>query len=232
MAKFKEYLKDYFVYEGKECRYIRNEPERIRATSAKEGCLWLIYTSYNSRDCCYQIKTFENNHTCGRDFGSNLADRKWVASKLVKVLETRPDLTLKEAKDHMVEEYNVQLHDKIIARALKAARKQVIRKKGEQYGKIQDNLSELLRNNPCSTAMMWTIPQPESLALFDRLYISLEACKLRFKAGCRRLIGLDGCFLKGYYGGQLLSGIEQDGNNHFFIISYAVVDSENTETYK
>ncbi|KAL4392018.1 hypothetical protein AHAS_Ahas03G0303100 [Arachis hypogaea] len=101
----------------------------------------------------------------------------------------------------MVEEYNVQLHDKIITRALKATRKQVIGKEGEQYGKIQDNLSELLRNNPGSTAMMWTIPQPESLALFDRLYISLEACKLGFKAGCRRLIGLDGCFLKGYYGG-------------------------------
>ncbi|XP_016178147.1 uncharacterized protein LOC107620513 [Arachis ipaensis] len=138
-------------------------------------------------------------------FCSNLANYKWVASKLVKVLETRPDLTPKEAKVHMVDEYNMKLHDKMVARGLKAAREQVIGKEGEQY---------------------------EGLPLFDRLYISLEACMLGFKVGCRRLIGLDGCFLKGYYGGQLLSAIAQDGNNHFFIISYAVVDSENTETWK
>ncbi|XP_025628673.1 uncharacterized protein [Arachis hypogaea] len=175
MAEFKECLKDNFVYEGKECRYIRNEAERTSMTCAEEGCPWLIYTSYNSRDCCYQIKTFVNNHTCGRDFGSNLADRKWVTSKLFKILETRVDLTPKEAKVHMVEEYNMQLHDKMIARVLKAAREQVIGKVGEEYGKIQDYLSELLKRNPGSTAMMWAIPQPEGLPLFDRLYISLEA---------------------------------------------------------
>ncbi|XP_020966499.1 uncharacterized protein LOC110266354 [Arachis ipaensis] len=192
---------------------------------ADEECPWLIYTSYNSRDCCYQIKTFVDNHTCGRDFVSNLADYKWVASKLVKVLETRPDLTPKEAKVHMVDEYNVQLHYKMVARGLKAAREQVIGKEGEQYGILQDYLSELLKSNPGSTAMMWTIPQPEGLPLFDRLYISLEACMFGFKVGCRRLIGLDGCFLKGYYGGQLLSAIAQDGNNHFFVISYAMCGS-------
>ncbi|KAL4392187.1 hypothetical protein AHAS_Ahas03G0320000 [Arachis hypogaea] len=38
MAQFKECLKDYFVYEGKECRYIRNEPKRIRATCAESIC--------------------------------------------------------------------------------------------------------------------------------------------------------------------------------------------------
>jgi hypothetical protein len=47
-----------------------------------------------------------------------------------------------------------------------------------------------------------------------------------FKVGCRPLIGLDGCFLKGYYGGKLLSVVGQDVNNQIFVIAYAIVDVE------
>jgi len=43
------------------------------------------------------------------------------------------------------------------------------------------------------------------------------------------LIGLDGCFLKGYYGGQLLSVVGQDGNNQIYVIAYAIVDVENKD---
>ncbi|GAU46358.1 hypothetical protein TSUD_325000 [Trifolium subterraneum] len=50
-----------------------------------------------------------------------------------------------------------------------------------------------------------TIPIPEAVPQFRRFYVCLDACKRGFNAGCRPFIGLDGCFLKGYYGGQLLS---------------------------
>ncbi|XP_072084358.1 uncharacterized protein [Arachis hypogaea] len=45
------------------------------------------------------------------------------------------------------------------------------------------------------------------------------------------LIGLDGCFLKGYYGGQLLSAVGQDANNHFLVIAYAMVSNECKDTW-
>ena len=48
------------------------------------------------------------------------------------------------------------------------------------------------------------------------------------------MIGLDGCFLMGYYGGQLLSVVGQDANNHLFflVVAYAVVDSEIKDNWK
>ena len=67
--------------------------------------------------------------------------------------------------------------------------------------------------------------------MFNRLYMCFEACKSGFLAGCRPMIGLDGCFLKGYYGGQLLSAVAQDGNNSFFPIAIAVVDKESRKTW-
>ena len=59
----------------------------------------------------------------------------------------------------------------------------------------------------------------------------LEACKTGFLAGCRPMIGLDGCFLKGQYGGQLLAAVGQDGNNSFYPIAIAVVHIECKDTW-
>ncbi|PKI44159.1 hypothetical protein CRG98_035452 [Punica granatum] len=67
---------------------------------------------------------------------------------------------------------------------------------------------------------------------FERLYICFNATVQGFKAGCRPIICLDCCFLNGYYGGQLLAVVGQDGNQHFYVIALAVVDHENNEVWK
>ncbi|KAL4288222.1 hypothetical protein AHAS_Ahas19G0264600 [Arachis hypogaea] len=125
----------------------------------------------------------------------------------------------------------MQIHYKNMQRTLKKARELAIGNESEQYGKLRDYLAEILRSNSGSTALLGVEPIPRSPLLFDRLYIYLDACKKGFKAGCRPLIGLDGCFLKGYYGGHLLSVVAQD-SNHFYVIAYAVVASETKKTWK
>ena len=54
-----------------------------------------------------------------------------------------------------------------------------------------------------------------------------EACKAAFATTCRLLIGLDGYFLKGEFGGKLLSVVGKDGNNQMLHITYVVVEYEN-----
>ncbi|XP_015960341.1 uncharacterized protein LOC107484239 [Arachis duranensis] len=232
METFKKALKDYFVFEGKDVLYIKNEKHRLREACAAEDCPWLIFTYWNSASRCFQVKTLIDEHTCARDYGSNMADRGWVASKLIKRLLIHPDLKPRQAIDHMIEEYNVQLNYRMIARALKVAREMVIGNAWAQYGKVRDYLSEIHQSNPRSTALMEIIPQPEALPLFDRLYISLNASNKSFIQSCRPLIGRDGYFLKGYYGRQLLSAVGQDANNNFFVIAYDVVPNECKDTWK
>ncbi|XP_072076747.1 uncharacterized protein [Arachis hypogaea] len=180
METFKKALKDYFVFEEKDVLYIKNEKYRLRAACATEDCPWLIFISWNSASRCFQVKTLIDEHTCARDYGSNMADRDWVASKLIKRLLIHPDMKPRQAMDHMIEKYNVQLNHRMIARALKVAREVVIGNARAQYVKVRDYLSEIHRSNPGSTSLMETIPQPEALPLFDRLYISLDASKKGF----------------------------------------------------
>ncbi|XP_020967557.1 uncharacterized protein LOC110266855 [Arachis ipaensis] len=172
----------------------------------------------------YQIKTYNPTHTCRREFGNNMTDQNWVAKKLEKRLLSQPRLTHAEAWDHMKVDYNVILSDKMLYRGLRMARKKYVGNEKAQYGKLRDYLNEIHRSNEGSSALLAVEPIPQSPPLFDKLYICLDACKRGFKAGCRPLIGLDGCFLKGFYGGQLLSAVGQDVNNHFYVIAYAVVD--------
>ncbi|KAH0732222.1 hypothetical protein KY289_003410 [Solanum tuberosum] len=59
------------------------------------------------------------------------------------------------------------------------------------------------------------------------------ACKAGFKAGYRKIIGVDGCWLKNtMYGAQLLSVVTLDGNNNIFPIAYAIVEKENKEIWQ
>ena len=42
---------------------------------------------------------------------------------------------------------------------------------------------------------------------------------------------MDGCFLKGKYGGELLSVVGRDANDQLLPLAYAVVEVENKETW-
>lgn len=63
-------------------------------------------------------------------------------------------------------------------------------------------------------------------------YVCLNALKVAYKSGCRPLISLDGCWLKGNYGGNLLSAIAIDPNDYIFPLAYTVIaENESRETW-
>ena len=67
--------------------------------------------------------------------------------------------------------------------------------------------------------------------LFERIFIEFSYLQKRFLNGCRRLIGLYGCFLKGEVSRMLLSPIGKDGNNQMFPIFRAIVEGENKDSW-
>jgi hypothetical protein len=70
-----------------------------------------------------------------------------------------------------------------------------------QYLLLYNYQLELLRSNPGSTVI---VRRQGDTNIFQRMYICLDALKKGFKAGCRKVVGLDGCFFKGATNGELL----------------------------
>ncbi|GJT83440.1 transposase, MuDR [Tanacetum coccineum] len=53
-----------------------------------------------------------------------------------------------------------------------------------------------------------------------------------FKAGKRDLLVFDGCFLSGTYLGWILTAVGVDPNNGIYTLAYAIVESENKDSWK
>ncbi|XP_062085949.1 uncharacterized protein LOC133792058 [Humulus lupulus] len=99
----------------------------------------------------------------------------------------------------------------------------------EQYVVLDDYCKQLMKLMLGSTTIIKSNMMADK-RVFERVYICLKACKDDFKS-CRPLVGLDGCFLKGYCKGILLAAVGIDAENSLFPIAYAICEKENTETW-
>jgi hypothetical protein len=64
----------------------------------------------------------------------------------------------------------------------------------EEYNKVFHYQLELLRSNPGTTIAVCLDPTIMEQNIFQSFYVCFNAMKLGFKAGCRKVIELDGCF--------------------------------------
>ncbi|KAI9161605.1 hypothetical protein LWI28_018990 [Acer negundo] len=95
----------------------------------------------------------------------------------------------------------------------------------DQYYKLWEYCAEVRRMNPRSSVIMKCSSEGGAAnPKFMRLYICLHALKKRWMEGCRRIIRLDDCFIKGYHTGQLLTAIGVDPNNQMYPVAYALVE--------
>lgn len=100
----------------------------------------------------------------------------------------------------------------------------------EDYTRIYDYCHEILKTNPGSTVRLNVDLVLESIddqrPHFRRLYICYATCNESFKL-FRHVKGIDGCFLKGTYGGKSLAAISRDPIDQMLPIAFAVLEIEN-----
>ena len=101
----------------------------------------------------------------------------------------------------------------------------------EHYGKLWEYRQAILESNPGSTCHLDVKPGDNGQICFQRLYMCFKGVKDGWIAGCRKVIGLDGCFITHTCKGQLLTAMGRDGNNQMFPIAWAVVDVENKNNW-
>jgi len=100
------------------------------------------------------------------------------------------------------------------------------RRDGSQYCHTREYCSVLRKWNPSSSAYI-----QRDRVFFQRMYVSLAACKERFLVECRPMICVDAYFIKTKWGGQLHAAIGRDGNDDIYPIAYAVCETENKDTW-
>ncbi|CAL2271077.1 unnamed protein product [Prunus armeniaca] len=100
----------------------------------------------------------------------------------------------------------------------------------KQYGVLWDYCHELRTRNVGSTIIIKSEMKGDR-PRFHRIYICLVAYKKGFLDGCRHVVCLDGCHVKGPYLEQVLSAMGVDANNGMFPLANAYVEIESNSTW-
>ncbi|VVA39758.1 PREDICTED: transposon [Prunus dulcis] len=205
--------------------------EAVQHYTCMVGCPFVIFASRIDDSPTMVIKTLNLEHECSRDQRNYWLNSTFFAQRYANQLRADPDWSVPGFTAAIQRDFGLEPSMQQIYRAKLKATKLNKGSFVEQFHKLHDYCEELKRANPGSTVLLKTEMDGDQRR-FHRLYICLEACKTGFLQGCRPVIGMDGCFIKGPHPGQLLAAVGIDGNNGMFPLAYAVVEIENKETWE
>ena len=163
----------------------------------------------------FQIKSLINDHNCSRAFKlGSVVTYKWIGKQLVNDILEKPKLSVRKMKAMVSKKYNINVSFGQCRNAKKYALTLIEGNLVEHYAKLWDYGSEIRRSNPGAHVEISVQPTADgNNVVFEKMYVSFKGVVDGWLSGCRKVIGLDGCFLKGICRGQLLSAVGRDGNN-------------------
>ena len=226
---FKTAIKDYSLQEKKDLKITKNDKTRI-VVKCVEKCPFYMRVSRTDTRQYWLLVTFDNNHDCCRSAENRQAKTKYLARKFMPVLRHTPEIKVQSLIEVGRLRWGILIGWWKAYMAKVNALEIIQGACKDQFQYLRNYAQELLRSNPGSTVKIKSVPGPKG-PVFERIYVCFKSTKEAFARTCRPLIGLDGCFLKGIYGGQLLSAVGKDGNNQMFPICFAVVEAETKDSW-
>ncbi|XP_074313734.1 uncharacterized protein LOC141648926 [Silene latifolia] len=161
---------------------------------------------------------------------------KWVPSEYLaeRYLETwrgDPTWKLSAFQKQIYRDLGIEVKYGLCWLARARAKLMIFGDGADQYARVWDYVAAVRKYNPGSTAIVMVDNIERPPPIFQRMYLCFKAVKDGFLAGCRPLVGVDGCHLKGAYPGMCLVAVGKDGNNNIYPIAWAVVEVENGTTW-
>ncbi|GJS91878.1 hypothetical protein Tco_0774514 [Tanacetum coccineum] len=166
------------------------------ADAAQKGCSFRLWAGWMQSESSFQIKTLVPTHTCSRNFNlGSLVTYKWIAKQFAIEVLKNPKISYRQMVADVREKFmiNVSVHQ-----CRRAKQRAVYDLEGgliDHYAKLWDYKDEILSTNPGSTVQLDVDTMDDGKTQFKRMYICYKAMKEGWRS-CRRVIGLDGCFLK------------------------------------
>ncbi|CAH9057829.1 unnamed protein product [Cuscuta europaea] len=168
-------------------------------------------------------------HTCNSSWQIPSATARWLVNNFFKSKVGVCEMKLSSMQEMVKNELNCDVSLEQMKKAKSIIKKMEKGDIQEEYKKLEDYKAKILRLNNGNTCIL-QVKQPSPI--FDRFYVSYDACKKGFIEGCRRLIGIDGAFSKSDVKGEILTAVGRDGNSQMFPIAWAIVGSETKATWK
>lgn len=152
----------------------------------------------DSRDNNFRIKKLCDTHRCERTLKTKMAKAKDLAKHFRKRVHEKPFYKVIDLIADAQKEFNLQVKWGKCVRAKNMIVEELEGNFKEEYGQVLAYDKYLEKVNPNNTVKVKCTRAGEGEPLkFQRMYFGLGVLKEGWKKGCRPVIGIDGCFLKG-----------------------------------
>ncbi|TXG58873.1 hypothetical protein EZV62_016702 [Acer yangbiense] len=227
--QMREVFREYAIQEGVALSRVKNDLLRQTYKCKEAGCPWRAHGSRLLDKMTFMIKTLVDTHECHRIYNSKEAKVSWIASKFEDLVRRNPSICVKVISDLLRERYKVSVDSQRLYKAKRRALEGLLKDHATCFSKLRRYAYMVSQSNPGSAFHISTQqPQPT----FHRLFLSFKAQKLGFLEGCRPFIGVDGCHLKGPYGGVLLSTVALDANSGLFPLAVCICEKETQDSWE
>lgn len=233
---FRAAISKWAITQGKDLYYAVSAKGRNQrlGVKCKDGCPFRMYASWDNNSASFLVKSLEDQHTCHRTMeGNRQLKTSWLADQLLDVFKARPHWPAPQIVETVRTAYKVNISRDKAYKVKWLAHQKLHGSMKDHYKKLGRYLAALKKACPESTFILQQEPDPRTeLPTFKRLFISYDALKNGWLNGCRKVLAIDGCFLKTFLGGQLLAAIGRDGNDQMFPLVWAVVEGECNESWE
>jgi hypothetical protein len=177
------------------------------------------------------VSRYDNVHNCVARRNNKLVTSTVIAEQYFREINDNPGWRIEKMQETVLLDMCADVSDSKCKRAKITVMERIVDGTNGECARVYDYHMELVRSNPGSTVAVTLNPDETDRPVFERMYVFLEGCKRGFLAGCMRLVGLDGCFLKGAVRGQILCAIGRDPNNQMYPIACATIEGENHDSW-
>ncbi|KAL7172800.1 hypothetical protein ACSBR2_032302 [Camellia fascicularis] len=231
---FRTALCKYAIEIGFEFVYVKNKKCRVTAVCSmreSKACLWRVHASLESANNFFYIRTLHDEHTCGAAVRTSKNSRmslNLVASLIVNEVREYPQTRPIDVVRQFTDQYGLTITYNHAWLGVEKARTTTFGDFSMSYDEIRWYMDIMMSTNPGSYLCL---DYNHQSGWFKRFFVAFNASIQGFRQ-CRPLLFINGTFLKGKYKGTLLTATAKDGDQGFFPLAMAIVDTETTDSWE
>ncbi|CAN1789838.1 hypothetical protein LINPERHAP1_LOCUS18616 [Linum perenne] len=165
----------------------------------RDRCGSRVYGNWNSRKDSFVLKCLGEKHTCPRALENKHAFDKWIATTYIEKFRITRKWDVSDMKRELQLTYGIRINDNKCYRARNEARILLEGTLEEEYKKLLPYVAALQNADPKGQFVLEVDVRAEDKVTFKRMYVGFSSLFKGLLAGCRPIIGFDGCFLRGSY---------------------------------
>nr|GEV66677.1 peroxidase 20 [Tanacetum cinerariifolium] len=161
------------------------------------ACPLRFYARWMTKETTFQCISLDDEHTCVTNFNfGSLVNYKWIGKVFSDKIRVNPNIRLCDIADLVMKTYKRKVTPNQCTNAKKYALTEYEKNVGKHYALLRSYGKAIIYFNPGSTVKLGVTVNPDDKTYFDRFYVCFTVLADGWKAGCRKVIALDGSFLK------------------------------------